>query len=196
MFTSFRRLRSALLGLAMLVTTAPVVMADGIFVQTEIGDDTRGVVASQTRGAWSVGGVHTRYEEGNALGLFLTKEVATWNGTTLKVGPSLAWTDPQDARASWQPGVKVAAERWTGFSTFGLFTLAEINTADHGWFANVQASHYATGLAVELSRGGSDTYHDTTLALRKRIGTGPFHLRIGHKFSSEDTFIGVTLNTF
>lgn len=181
--------------LASLTTFAPA-HADGAFLQAEVGRDTGGIVASQTRGAWSGSAIWTRYDGGDSVGLSLTRDVASWQGVAIKAGPSLAWIDDDESGSSVQPGVKVSVDRWTGFDTFGLFTLAEINTADHGWYLSAQASHFSSGYAVEIARGGSDTYQDTTIALRKRLGEGNLSARIGAKLDSGDVFVGLTLNTF
>ena len=49
---------------------------------------------------------------------------------------------------------------------------------------------------MELSRGGSDSYRETTLAFQKRIADGPLSVRLGYKLTSDEVFAGFSINTF
>jgi hypothetical protein len=51
-------------------------------------------------------------------------------------------------------------------------------------------------MGIELSRGGSKTYHETTLALQKSLSGDPVSLRLGYKLSSDKVFAGFSINTF
>ena len=49
---------------------------------------------------------------------------------------------------------------------------------------------------MELSRGGSDDYTETTLAVSRRIEGSPISLRAGWRFDGEEAFLGFSVNTF
>jgi len=179
---------------ALLGATAPA-LADGLFGQIDVGPETSTGVVSVQRGAWSIAADATRHSGGENAGASLLYALPSPGGIGLKVGPSVGWSHGDDG-AQWKAGAKIAIDRWQTIEGGGIYGLFEANTIDHAWFASVQASHDATGWGVELSKGESDTYSETTLAVRKRLGKGPVYLRAGAKIESDEIFIGIAVNTF
>ena len=90
----------------------------------------------------------------------------------------------------------MALDRWNATSFGSTYFLGEASTPHHSWFLLSQITFASSGVGVELSRGGSDNYHETTIALQRKLGEGPVSLRIGYKLSSEELFAGFSINTF
>ncbi len=170
--------------------------ADGYFLQADAGKQTQGLVATIAQDAWNYGLNVAKYEDGTSVSASIAYAFPLADIAVMKVGPSVgiqredgAWSDPE-------LGIRFSAERFTPTSFGGIFALAEVNTIDSAWFLLGQVSWRATGLGLELSRGGSDSYDETTIALSKRLSDRPVSLRFGYKLSSEELFFGININTF
>lgn len=166
--------------------------ADGTFFQLDVGASTQTVVGSMTRGAFSVEANASHYEDGHNVNMAATYGLPVVGGPTVKIGPSLGWSDEDDLEL----GAKLSVQRYvpTGFG--GAYILADANSVNRSWFLLAQLSHAPSGFGIELSRGGSDSYRETTLVAQKRISEGPFSLRAGYKFDADEIFAGFSINTF
>lgn len=170
--------------------------ADGYFLQADAGQQTQGLVATMAQGAWNYGLNVANYEDGTSVSTSIAYAFPVGDIAVMKVGPSLGFQREAGTWSSPEPGIKFSVERFTPTAFGGAFTLAEVNTVDSAWFLLGQLSWQATGLGLELSRGGSDSYRETTLAVSKRLSDGPVNFRFGYKLSSDEVFFGFNINTF
>ncbi|MBS1302688.1 hypothetical protein [Loktanella sp. SALINAS62] len=172
------------------------VWADGYFLQADAGRQTQGLVATMAQGAWNYGLNVADYEDGTSVSTSIAYAFPIGDIAMMKVGPSFGFQREDGAWSSPEPGIRFSVERFTPTSFGGVFTLAEVSTVESAWFVLGQLNWQATGLGLELSRGGSDNYSETTLAVSKRITDRPVSLRFGYKLSSEEVFFGLNINTF
>ncbi|SFE93741.1 hypothetical protein [Roseivivax sediminis] len=192
-----RTTRSALAVAIVFSSSATLTHADGSFLQVDLTPETANAVGAVARGPLNFGLSFNDYEGGSVAGASLTYALPLGEIATLKLGPALAAVrDDDDGFEGIEGGAKVVLDRYTPTSFGGLYLLAEANTIQSSWFALAQTSFGNSGFSAELSRGGSDTYDEATLAINKRIGNGPVSLRAGWRLISEQAFVGVSINTF
>lgn len=200
MVTAVRRRRrfrtSAAFGLAISLSCAVSAHADGEFFQLDIADGAADSSLAITRGRLNLGANYARYDGGSSGSVSFLFSIPMDNLGTLKAGPSLARTYSDTGPDETQFGAKISFERWAPTSFGHLFLLAEYGTIDNAYFGLVQTGVGNSGIAAELSAGGSELYSAVTAALTKRIGDGPFTLRAGYKFKAETVFVGFAVNTF
>lgn len=115
---------------------------------------------------------------------------------TTRVGPTFGFDDPDDQARDYQAGALISLERYMPTAFGGVFGMAQASSINHGWFILGQVNFARTGLGFELSRGGSDSYHETTFAIQKKLGDSPTSLRAGYKLDSGEAFMGMSFNTF
>lgn len=184
--------------LAGALTGLPVAAAaDGEFAQLDVSASTTGGVSSIQRGPLTFSGVVTLPDGDPSATLSLTMALPVPSGLgipTLRLGPSVGFSG--DGLSEVEGGARLVVERYTGSSFGGVYLLAEANTVDRAWFLLGQVGLAAPKLTVELSRGSSDTYDETTLAVARRLGDLPFSLRAGYRFEASEGFLGVSFNTF
>lgn len=172
------------------------VLADGYFFQTDVGDETRSLVATASHRALNFGVNLSGYEGGHSAIVSTTYTFPMGNVAILKFGPSIGVLRENGAWESPELGAKLSLERYVGTSFGSVYGLAEANSIDNAWFLLAQLTLQDPGLSFELSRGGSDSYRETTVAFQKRLSEGPTSLRFGYKLSSDEFFIGFNINTF
>lgn len=170
--------------------------ADGYFLQTDVGGRTQSFVASTSRGPLSFGLNLSGYEDGHSGAISAMYALPVEAGATFKLGPTVGFKRNDDGERDTKTGVRLAVDRWTATSFGSAYALAEASTVHRSWFLLGQVTFAPANIGIELSRGGSDDYHETTLAMQRRIGDGPVSLRIGYKLSSEELFAGFSINTF
>lgn len=170
--------------------------ADRYFLQADAGLETQGLVATLAQGDWNYGLSVAKYEDGTSVSVSLAYAFALEDIAVMKVGPSLGIQREAGSWSSPEAGIRFAVERFTPTTFGGAFALAEVNTVDSAWFVLGQLSWQTTGLGLELSRGGSDSYRETTVAVSKRLSDSPASLRFGYKLDSEEVFFGFNINTF
>lgn len=185
----------ALLGCALTSFTSPA-LADGEFLQLDLGQETQGLVATVTRGNWSYGGNVTVYDSGKSGAIQATYGLPVGQIATARLGPTIGFDDPDNEPRDYEIGALLSLERYAATGFGGIFGMAQASSINEAWFILGQASFARSGLAVELSRGGSDSYRETTLAVQKKLGDGPYSLRAGYKLDSDEAFIGISFNTF
>ena len=187
------RLLAGSMGITCLAQAAT---ADGYFLQADAGRETRSLVATAATGPLNFGFNLSDYEEGRSASISFTYAFPLGDVAVLKFGPSIGVVREN---ATWQNpelGGKVSMERYAGTSFGSVFGLVEASSIDSAWFVLAQLTLQQPGLSFELSRGGSDSYRETTIAVQKKLSDWPMSLRFGYKLSSEEVFIGFNVNTF
>lgn len=170
--------------------------ADGYFLQTDVGGRSQSFVASTSRGPLSFGLNLSNYEDGRSGAISATYAFPVEGVATFKLGPTVGFKRDDDGTRDTKAGARLAVDRWTATSFGSAYALAEASTVHRSWFLLGQVTFAPANIGIELSRGGSDDYHETTLAVQKRLGDGPVSLRLGYKLSSEELFAGFSINTF
>lgn len=175
---------------------AQAAAADGYFLQGDAGATTQSVVASGSRGSLSFGMNLVNYEDGRSGAISLTHALPLADVAVMKVGPSIGFEHKRDEGNDVQAGLKLSLERYTPTSFGSTYLLADANSVHQSWFLLGQVTFAPYNFGIELSRGGSDSYHETTLAFQKRIADRPLSVRLGYKLTSEEVFAGFSINTF
>lgn len=182
------------LGLGLGVSTGPA-GADGLFLQSDLGPENQAFVASRTVGALSYSLNLSGYEDGRSaiMGLGYAVELAPVG--TLKFGPAVLFRQDDGSPSETLFGARLSLERYQPTSFGGVYGLAEIGSIDRSWFVLAQAT-LRNGVGFEVSRGGSETYTETTIAVQRQIGDGPVRLRLGYRAEDREFFLGVSFSTF
>lgn len=170
--------------------------ADGYFLQTDIGAETQSLVATVSRGQLSFGMNLSDYDGGRSGAITGAYAFSLPGDFTLKAGPTFGFTRDDGEEWETELGARVAIDRWSATSFGSTYFLAEAGTPQRSWFLLSQITFAPANVGIELSRGGSDDYHETTLAVQRRFGDRPLSLRLGYKLSSEELFAGFSINTF
>jgi hypothetical protein len=171
--------------------------ADGEFVQLDWSDNgSLDAVLAMTRVPLNYSATYSKYDSGKTVGLSILRLFPLETGGTVKIGPSFQVSEDDDGDVDALVGVKLGYERFFALENGSLFALAEVNTIETGYFGLLQFGLGQSGVSIEMSYGGSDTYEEATLAVSKRLGTGPVILRGGYKFVSDVAFLGIAINTF
>lgn len=171
--------------------------ADGEFVQFDWSDNgSLDAVLAMTRGQMNYSATFSKYDSGKTVGMSVLRLFPVEGGGTFKIGPSFQVSEDDEGDVDSLAGLKLGYEYFTPLENGSLFALAEVNTIESGYFALLQFGLGQSGVSLEMSVGGSDTYEEATVALSKRLGTGPVVLRGGYKFVSEVAFLGIAINTF
>lgn len=193
--TQIRHFQAAALAAMAALCAAPAA-ADGFFLQSDIGRETQGGVVNLQQGNLSFGANFTRYEGGKEIFVSVLHAVQWGDVAVFKFGPTVGkeWDDNGDDDV--RLGGRLSIEKYLPTSFGSAYGLINLGTVNSSWFVLAQANVQALNGGVELSRGGSHNYHETTIAFRKGIGDSPFSLRAGYKFDSEEAFLGFSINTF
>ena len=170
--------------------------ADGEFLQLDIGRENQGAVASMVRGPLSFGLNYTDYDSGRIASLNVKYALPLNSPFTVRIGPSVAYQRDDGDQSRVRAGLGLVVERYSPTPFGSTFLLADLNTINQSWFVLGQVTFAPSNFGLELSRGGSNTYHETTLALQKRLTDSPVSLRLGYRFSSREAFAGFSVNTF
>ena len=192
------RINGAIATGALLATiVAPAAKADGTFLQADFSTETAVAVGSVTRDRLTFGSVLSSSGDEAQLAVSTGYTLYSADGTSLKIGPSAKIEhEAGEGFDNGEIGLKLVADHYRATGFGGLYGQVEYDTIDSAWFVLAQANISSAGLAIEVSRGGSDTYDDAALAVSKRIPDTRLSLRAGYRFLSEDVFLGVSLNTF
>ena len=186
----------AALALGIAVAPALPAAADGEFLQVDVGERTQSAVATMVRGQFSYGLNFSKYEDGRSGAASLTYALPINAPATLRLGPSLGFQDDEDEGSDVTAGLRLVAERYVPTDFGSAYFLGDFSTVNRSWFLLGQLTYAPADIGIELSRGGSETYHETTLAVQKRLSGGPVSLRLGYKLSSDEVFAGFSINTF
>lgn len=171
--------------------------ADGYFLQSDVGEETQSVVGTMARGSLNYGFNLTNYEGGHSGSVSATYTLPLGTVAVMKVGPTIGYEYEQDDDSDdLALGLKLSLERYTPTSFGSTYFLADASSVHRSWFLLGQVTFTPGNVGLELSRGGSDTYHETTFTVQKRLSDGPVSLRVGYKLSSDEIFAGFSINTF
>ncbi|GHG11409.1 hypothetical protein [Paracoccus aerius] len=170
--------------------------ADGEFLQADVGRSTQSAVATVVRGPVSYGLNVSKYEDGRSGAANVTYALPIDAPATLRLGPSLGFQEDDDEDSEVTVGLRLVAERYVPADFGSAYLLGDFSTVNRSWFLLGQLTYAPADIGIELSRGGSETYHETTLAVQKRLTGSPVSLRIGYKISSDELFAGFSINTF
>lgn len=192
---AFRTTIGVIVCLATATCLSSAANADGVFVQADIGAEDQTFVATTASGPLNFSLNMSAYEDGSlsVLGIGYAFDLGTLG--TLKIGPTLGYQTEDGAADETELGVRLTLERFATTSFGSVFALADVGSIDRSWFLLGQVT-LQQGLGFELSRGGSDTYTETTLAIQQQLNGGPVRLRLGYRFEDEEIFVGVSFNTF
>lgn len=191
---AFGRVMGATAGLACFLAQAAA--AEGYFLQGDAGGRTQSVVVSASRGSLNYGLNLSNYEDGHSGAISLTYGLPLADVVVMKVGPTVGFQHEQDEGDDVQAGLKLSLERYSPTSFGSTYLLADVSSVHQSWFLLGQLTFAPANFGVELSRGGSDSYRETTLAFQKRIANGPLSVRLGYKLTSDEVFAGFSINTF
>lgn len=190
------RVIMALLATLVLAVSPAPGWADGEFAQLDVSASTTGGVASVQRGPLTFGGVVT-IPDGDPSATFSATQAlnlpVSW-APALRVGPALGLSG--DDLADAEAGLRLSAERYTSTDWGSVYGLVDLGTIDRSWFILGQVGLAETQLTLELSRGASDEYEETTIAVSWRLQDSPVSLRTGYRFDASEIFVGVSVNTF
>lgn len=185
--------RPIVLALPLLCLSSLEAGADGSFLQFDLGPETSDSVLATTRGKMSFGANYSTYDSGWSAGLHVTRDFVLESIATVKIGPSLGRSDDTDG---WSLGGKVIVERYQPTDFGFMFLSAQYNTYQNDWFALAQFGN-ASGLSVDLTAGGSETYSEQAVAVNYRLDDeGPVRLRAGYRFDAQQVFVGLSVNTY
>lgn len=184
---------AALMAAALVGQAAPA-RADGEFLQLDVSRSTSVAVLSVARDPYSVATSLVDDGEDRRLALTGSRALLLGAGWTARLGPTVALTRDDDGTDT-EAGVALAVERYTPTSFGSLYLLGEASSIDRSWFVTAQAG-FARGWGLELSRGGSRTYDETSLAVTRRLSGTSVSLRGGYRLDAGDVFVGLSVNTF
>ena len=166
--------------------------ADGEFFQIDLSESSTTAVASIGRDRLTYG--LTFVDSGD------TRTLAARAALAFPVGPVTVRAGPElqvDLRGEneTEAGIVLSADRWTATDFGSVYWLVEGRTIDRSTFASLQFG-LADGWGIELSRGQSDDYAETALAVSRRFGGGPWGVRAGYRFDADEAFVGITFNSY
>lgn len=172
------------------------VLADGELLQVDIGNQTQTAVGAVSRGSFAYGISYANYEDGRSGSVSVAYALPLNTPVSLKVGPTVGYQDDDGEGDDFEAGLRLVADRYfpTGFGS--AYFLGEASTVYNSWFLLTQVTYAPADLGIELSRGASETYSETTVAVQKRLAGSSVSLRVGYKLSSEELFAGFSINTF
>lgn len=192
---SVRKTTGVIVCLAAAACFAGGAKADGVFVQSDIGIQDQTFVATTASGPLNFSFNLSAYEDGQLAVLGVSHAFDLESFGTLKVGPTLGFKQEDGAADQTELGVRLALERFAPTSFGSVFGLVDVGSIDRSWFLLGQVNLHE-GLGFEISRGGSDTYTETTFAIQHQPEDGPLRLRLGYRFENREIFVGLSFNTF
>lgn len=146
-------------------------------------------------GPWGFSLNLSGYEDGRSADLGATYGIDLGGVATLKIGPALSFERNFVAGDEVQIGGRLSLERYAPTRFGSIYGLADISSINNSWFMLGQLT-LDRGLGFALSRGGSDSYTETTAAIQQQLGGGPVRLRLGYRFEDDEIFLGISVNTF
>jgi hypothetical protein len=190
-----RKTAGGIVCLATVACFVDVARADGVFVQSDIGIQDQTFVATTASGPLNYSLNFSNYGEGRLAVLGVSYAFDLDGLGTLKVGPTLGFEQEDGTGDETELGVRLTLERFAPTSFGSVFGLVDVGSIDRSWFLLGQVN-LQRGLGFEISRGGSDTYHETTFAIQHQPQDGPMRLRLGYRFENREIFVGLNFNTF
>lgn len=189
------RKRRATLAIAAIpmMFAATELRADGEFFQFDTGPDTTTAVVSVERGPLAFGLVYSDYTGPEDLNLSVTYKFNLGTPVTFRAGPTLQ----HEGLDTLKGGLRLVAEHYQPTSFGSVFLLGEFSTIDRSYFALAAFGLRNPKVTFELSHlGDDDGFRDTVAALAFGIPNTKASLRLGHKIETDETFVGISVNTF
>lgn len=186
----------SLLMVSMICGLAGTADADGAYFQLDLAPSATSVVATAQRGAFGLSLGWSEWATGDATSLYASYSVpltALAQGTTLKFGPSYRY-EPGNRE---DIGLRLVLEHYRPTDWGSVFLLGDYNSIkrEHMLLAEVGFRESGLSMAVSL-QGDALGFREQTLVLGYGIRNTPIRLRLGHRFESAKTFVGVSINTF
>lgn len=181
---------------AMLCSFAGAACADGAYFQMDLAPSADSFVATAQRGAFGLSLGWSEWATGEATSLYASYSLplsALGQGTTLKFGPSYRYepSGPEDV------GLRLVVEHYRPTDWGSLFLLGDYNSIKREHMLLAEVGLRDSGLSVAVSlQGDSQGFSEQTLVFGYGIRNTPVRLRLGHRFESDKTFIGLSINTF
>ncbi|MDD9724615.1 hypothetical protein PVV74_04010 [Roseovarius sp. SK2] len=178
---------------AMLVFAAPAAQADGEFFQLDLGEDTTTAVISVERDRLSYGMVFSDYTGPEDLNLTASFKFSLGTPVTFRAGPAIQLEGLETVKG----GIRFVAEHYQPTSFGSVFLLGEATTIDRGYFALAAIGFDKPDVTFEFSYlGDDDGFRDKVAAVAFGIPNTKASFRAGYKLDSEESFIGISINTF
>lgn len=178
---------------AMLALTAPPSLADGEFYQLDLGEDTTTAVVSVERGRLAYGMVFSDYTGPEDLNLTASYKFTLGTPVTFRAGPAIQLEGLDTVKG----GIRFVAEHYQPTSFGSLYLLGEATTIDRGYFALAAIGFDKPDVTFEFSYlGDDDGFRDKVAAVAFGIPNTKASFRAGYKFDTEESFIGIAINTF
>jgi len=197
LYNVFRQIITAGLVCAASPFLASFAYADGEFFQFDFSETTSTGTVSIARGPLTYGANAVAYAGGRTYGLSATYQLPVASQfATLRLGPSIGYVEEDGTDETFEAGLKFVAERYIPTDFGSIFLLADLNSIDTSWFVLAQLGLAHPGIVVEVSRGESNTYSETSIAVTKKLGDSPANLRVGYRLDAEELFLGFSFNTF
>ena len=181
--------------LATLLLAQPA-LADGYFLQGDLGRENRSVVGALSQGPLTYDMALTDYGTGKSGSASVTYAIPLKAPAVIKIGPAVGVLDDDDDERDVETGVKLSMERYAATGFGSVYVMGNASTVHQSWFLLGQVTFAPSNVGIELSRGGSETYRETTVTVQNRLGDGPLSLRAGYKIDAEQMFVGLSINTF
>lgn len=177
----------------MLALVATAAQADGEFYQLDLGEDTTTAVISVERDRLAYGMVFSDYTGPEDLNLTVSYKFTLGTPVTFRAGPAIQLEGLETVKG----GIRLVAEHYQSTSFGSIFLLGEITTIDRGYFALAAIGFNEPDVTFEFSYlGDDDGFRDKVAAVAFGIPNTKAGFRAGYKFDSEESFVGISINTF
>ncbi|SEH83361.1 hypothetical protein [Paracoccus alkenifer] len=95
-------------------------------------------------------------------------------------------------RAGW----RLSADRWAEYGDWGVFLMADFTSIDRARLAVAGATHQPSGWGGQLSLWHESGGKLTPAVMLTRRLSRRLTLRLGHKFTEDETFLGLSFSTY
>ncbi|WP_135507564.1 hypothetical protein [Roseovarius aestuariivivens] len=176
-----------------LVVAASTAEADGEFYQLDLGEDTTTAVLSVERDRLAFGIVFSDYTGPEDLNLTASYKFTLGTPVTFRAGPALQL----EGLDTLKGGIRLVAEHYQPTSFGSIFLFGEATTIDRGYFALAAIGFDRPDVTFEFSYlGDDDGFRDKIAAMAFGIPSTKASVRVGYKFDTEESFLGISINTF
>lgn len=183
----------------LLTATIPIALAatelraDGEFFQFDIGSETSTAVVSVERGRLAYGLVFSDYTGPEDLNLSVSYKFNLGAPVTFRLGPAIQ----HEGLETLKGGLRLVAEHYRPTSFGSVFLLGELSTIDRSYLALAAIGFRDPRVTFEFSHlGDDDGFRDTVAAVAFAIPKTKASLRAGYKIETDESFIGISVNTF
>ena len=189
---------------------------DGTWTQLDASSEAALLVTNVEKGRSVYGLVAGKDDDEAWLALSLLRtwqlgdERAPWKlraGSGLKI-EEIAPYEAMDFRYRWcddriehckaaRAGVRLQAERWKSYETVGVYLMADYNSIAQAKLAVAGVTHLKSGLGGQLSVYDDDEGDQVpALMLSAPVRKTGLSVRLGHKPTERETFVGFSFSTY